>query len=304
MYDLIIIGGGAAGLTAGMYASRGGLKTILFEKGIAGGLALTTEVIENYPGFSNDISGIKLMEAMAEQAKRFGVEIVTDNIVKITEQKVITTQKAKSYKAQAVIIAAGANPEKLGIPGEKKLTGKGVSYCATCDGPLFKGKDVAVVGGGNTAIEEALFLTKYTNKVTVIHRRNALRADKILRDRAISNPKIDFFWQTKVSEIIGNDKLDRIKIENVISREIKEIYPKAIFIYVGFEPNTGFLKGVVGMDKDGYIITDENMKTSVEGIYACGDCRKKMLRQIVTACSEGAIAAVAALRYLETLSKI
>ncbi|MEA3560650.1 MAG: thioredoxin-disulfide reductase [Candidatus Omnitrophota bacterium] len=304
MYDLIIIGGGAAGLTAGMYASRGGLKTILFEKGIAGGLALTTDVIENYPGFSNDISGIKLMGAMAEQAKRFGVEIVTDNIVKITEQKVITTQKAKSYKAPAVIIAAGANPGKLGIPGEKKLTGKGVSYCATCDGPLFKGKDVAVVGGGNTAIEEALFLTKYTNKVTVIHRRNALRADKILRDRAISNPKIDFFWQAKVSEIIGNDKLDGIKIENVISREIKEIYPGAIFIYIGFEPNTGFLKGAVDMDKEGYIITDENMKTSVEGIYACGDCRKKMLRQIVTACSEGATAAVAALRYLESRSKI
>ncbi|MEA3329092.1 MAG: thioredoxin-disulfide reductase [Candidatus Omnitrophota bacterium] len=303
MYDLIILGGGAAGLSAGLYASRGGLKTLLLEKGMPGGLALTTDVIENYPGFSDPISGIKLMGGMAEQARNFGVEIVTDNITGITKQKNITTQNGKNYTAQTIIIATGANPRRLGVEGEEKLSGKGVSYCATCDGPLFREKDVVVVGGGNTAIEEALFLTRYVKKVTVIHRRDALRADKILEERAKSNPKIDFFWQAEVRKIIGNDKVDKIKVKVLKSGEIKEIPSQAVFIYVGFQPGTDFLKGIIDMDEQGYIITDENMKTSIDGVYACGDCRKKLLRQIITACSEGAVAAVAALRYLESLPK-
>ena len=302
-YDIIIIGGGPAGLTAGIYASRGRMKTLLIERLAPGGQAALTEIIENYPGFPEGILGSKLMEKLKEQTTKTGLEIISGEVTEIEMKKIIKT-KDKEYKALAIIVASGAQPQKVGISGEDRLLGKGVSYCATCDGPLFKDRDVVVVGGGDSAVEEALFLTKFAKKVTLIHRRERLRAAKILQERALANKKIEFIWDSVVTEILGKEGVEGVRVKNKKTKEEKEIPCQGVFISIGIIPATEFLKGLTNMDEKGYLLTDEDMKTSREGIYACGDCRKKLLRQIITACGEGALAAFAAARYVEELKGI
>lgn len=306
MHDVIIIGGGAAGLSAGIYTSRGRLKTLLVEKGMPGGSAATTDLIENYPGFPDGINGMELMDRFERQAERFGVEILQAEIksVKPTKDLIDARTDKGNFSTFCLIVATGSVPKKLNIPGEDEFRGKGVSYCATCDGPLFKGKALVVIGGGDAAVEEALFLTRFGKSVTLIHRRDRLRATKILQERAVANPKIDFIWGSVVTEIFGNEKMERIKIKDVKTERFKDIPCQGLFISIGIGPNTKFLEGVVRMDREGYVVTDENMKTSCEGIYACGDCRKKLLHQVVTACGDGATAAMACKLHVEELKGI
>ncbi len=311
-YELIIVGGGPAGLTAGIYATRDKIKTLLIEKVAPGGQAILSENIENYPGFPEGISGPELIQRMETQAKKFGLEITSEEVKKLkisakggfasgekNEKLKIVETENEEYESLAIIIATGAEAKKLNVPGEEKLIGKGVSYCATCDGPFFKNQEVAVIGGGDAAVQEAMFLTRFAKKVFLIHRRAQLRATKILQERAKSNPKIKFLWDTVVSEIYGDKRVDALKTKNVKTGEEKKLPVQGIFVLVGVEPQTKFLQGVATLDENGYILTDENMQTSVPGIYACGDCRKKSLRQIVTACAEGAIAAFMVGQYIE-----
>lgn len=304
-YDLIVVGGGPAGLTAGLYASRGGLKTLLIEKMGAGGPVGITEVIENYPGFPEGIQSHELMERMAAQAHRFGLEVKTfccavGLTLEGEAKKVMMENEEKAeHTAQAVIIATGAHPKRLGVPGEKEFTGKGVSYCATCDGALFKNKKVLVVGGGNAAVEEALFSSKFASELIVCHRRDQLRADKVLQERAFSNPKIKFLWNTELREIQGGMMVEKAILENNKTSEKQELFVSGVFIYVGTEPNTEFLRPLLKLDENGYIITDENLRTSVEGVFAAGDVRRSQLKQVVVAAGEGALAAVMAEKYIE-----
>lgn len=300
-YDIIIIGGGPAGLTAGIYASRARMRTLLIERLAPGGQAALTEIIENYPGFPEGVPGLELMKKMREQAIKTGLEIVPGEVTEIEAEKKLVKTKDRKYKALAIIIASGAHPQKLGVPREDRLLGKGVSYCVTCDGPLFKDRDVVVVGGGDSAVEEALFLTKFAKKVILIHRRERLRAAKILQERALANKKIEFIWDSAVTEILGEEGVDGVRVKNKKTKEEKEIPCQGVFISIGIIPATEFLKGLTNIDERGYLLTDEDMKTSQEGIYACGDCRKKLLRQIITACGEGALAAFAATKYVEEL---
>jgi len=300
-YDLIIIGGGPAGLTAGIYASRARVKTLLIESFSVICQAVTTDHIENYPGFPEGVNGFELIEKFKKQAEKFGTEFIAAEVKEIKETKpgwqIVTEDK--TYTASSIIIATGASPKRLDVPGEDKFRGRGVSYCATCDGALFKNKEVAVVGGGDTALEEALFLTRFAKKVTVIHRRNALRGTKILQERSFANKKIEIAWDSVVTEITGSGKVAGVKIKNVKTNAITDFSCDGIFICVGYTPNTGFLKDAVPLDEAGYIISDDNCLTSKAGIFAAGDCRKKLLRQVVTAAGEGATAAFACQRYLE-----
>lgn len=303
MYDVIIIGGGPAGLTAGIYATRSGLKTLLLEKLIPGGQANLTDWIENYPGFPEGISGSALMKNIEQQAKKLGLEIKSEQatgVVNNKDIKIVKTEQVE-YQTLTIIVATGAQPEKLGVSGEDKLIGKGISYCATCDGPLFRDRNLMVVGGGNAALEEALLLTKFAKKVTIVHRRAELRASKILQDRAFNNQKVDFIWDSVVQEIIGEKKVESIKIKNLKNNEGQTISIDGIFVFIGTKPDTEFVQNIVKMDKAGYIITDENMVSSCDGIYACGDARKRVLKQVITACAEGAIAAVSAAQYVDNL---
>jgi len=308
-YDIIVIGGGPAGLTAGLYTARSKMKTLLLEKMAPGGQAALAWTIENYPGFPEGISGPELMERVRKQAERYGLEIKSGEVVKVNissedEQskgmleKVINTEEGEEYKTVALIVATGTRPRKLGVPGEERLIGRGVSYCATCDGPLFKNRKVVVVGGGDAAVEEALFLSKFAEKTTLIHRREELRATKTMQERAISNPKLEFLWKSTVTEILGETEVEGVKVRNLETGKDLTLEAKGIFVYIGTIPNIGFLKGIVKMDDKGFIITDENMETSVSGIYACGDVRKKLLKQVVTACGEGATAGFAAGQYV------
>ncbi len=301
LYEIVIIGGGPAGLTAGIYGSRSKRDTLIIEKLLPGGQVGLTDLVENYPGFPEGINGPDLVKRMEEQAKRFGAEILTDEIIDISLAGDIKEIVGRSnvYKAKTVIIASGAEPRKLGVPGEKEFTGKGVSYCATCDGAFFEGQEIAVVGGGDTAVQEAIYLTQFAKKVTIIHRRDKLRASKILQERAFKNDKIEFLWDSVVTEIIGDKRVEKIKVKNVKTQEESIIEKSGIFIYIGLVPNTDYLKGKIKLSEDGYIITDENMKTDIEGVYAAGDIRKKNLRQIVTAVADGAQAAMSAVEYLE-----
>jgi len=300
-YDLIIIGGGPAGLTAGIYASRARVKTLLIESFSVICQAVTTDHIENYPGFPEGVNGFELIEKFKKQAEKFGTEFIAAEVKEIKETKpgwqIVTEDK--TYTASSIIIATGASPKRLDVPGEDKFRGRGVSYCATCDGALFKNKEVVVVGGGDTALEEALFLTRFAKKVTVIHRRNALRGTKILQERSFANKKIEIAWDSVVTEIAGSGKVAGVKIKNVKTNAITDFSCDGIFICVGYTPNTGFLKDAVPLDEAGYIISDDNCLTSKAGIFAAGDCRKKLLRQVVTAAGEGATAAFACQRYLE-----
>jgi len=310
IYDVIIIGGGAAGLTAGIYLARARMDTLLIEKMSPGGQAILTEIIENYPGFPHGITGPELMQKMEEQAIRFGLKIEYGEVVKVEikeeKQGKIKTVKTdnQEYKTLAVIVASGAEASKLGVPREEELRGRGVSYCATCDAPFFQGQKIVVVGGGDTAIEEALYLTKFAREITIIHRRDRLRATKILQERIFSNKKVNFAWNSTVTKILGKEKVEGILIKSTKTGQEREIYCQGVFMFVGNLPNTKFLEGIIKLDDKGYVITDNNMMSSHEGIYACGDVRKKILRQVITACGEGATAAFAAGKYIEELKGV
>ena len=307
-YDVIIIGGGPAGLTAGLYTARSKMKTLLLEKIAPGGQAAVAWTIENYPGFPEGIGGPELMDRFKKQVEKYGLEIKSGEVVKINvpsedelskgePEKVIRTEK-EEYKTIALIVATGTRPRKLEVPGEERLIGRGVSYCATCDGPLFKNRKVVVVGGGDTAVKEALFLSKFAEKTTLIHRRDELRATKIIQERAISNPKMEFVWKSIVTEVLGEAEVKGVRVRNLETGKDLILDAKGIFVCIGTVPNTRFLRDIVEMDDKGFIITDENMETSIKGIYACGDVRKKLLRQVVTACGEGATAGFAAGQYV------
>jgi len=307
IYDVVIIGGGPAGLTAAIYTSRAGLKTLLVESVAIAGQAVTASDIENYPGFPEGVNGFELIDKFKKQATRFGTEFKIKDVKTIKESE---SNGKKAYEIQldgenllslSVIIACGSSPRKLNIPGEEKFLGKGISYCAVCDGAFFKNKDIIVVGGGDTAVEEALFLTKFGRQITLVHRRDRLRATKVLQERALANKKIKFIWDSVLTEVLGDGKVKSVKTKNVKTGEKKDVPSDGVFISVGYTPNTGFLKGVLKLNKTGYVITDDNMKTSKEGIFASGDAREKLLRQIVTACGDGATAAFSAHLYVEEL---
>ncbi|MBI4982956.1 MAG: thioredoxin-disulfide reductase [Candidatus Omnitrophica bacterium] len=304
IYDLVIIGAGPAGLTAAIYAGRYRLKTIVLEKIGCGGQIVLSQTIENYPGFPGGILTHELIDKFKKQVDELGVEIVSEEVVEIVQssqlKEPIYSIKTKDsfYEARTVIIASGAQPKRLGVAGEQALTGRGVSYCGTCDGPLFKNKEIVVVGGGDRAIEEAIFLTTYANKVSVIHRRDKLRASEILEERARKNPKISFILDTVIDEIVGKDRVEAVKIHNVKTNVVTNIVCQGVFVFVGILPNTAFLKNQLQLDELGFVITDEQMQTLKQGVFACGDCRKKSLYQVVNACGEAAVAAYSAERYL------
>lgn len=308
-YDVIIVGGGPAALAAAIYTCRALLKTVIFEKKYLGGQLVGTELIENYPGFPEVISGIDLIQRMEAQAKRFGVEIRYEEVLKLEVEnglKVVTTD-TDTYASHVAILAAGADPKKLDVPGEKEFYGKGVSYCATCDGAFFRGKDVVVVGGGDSAITEGLFLTKYAKTVQIIHRRDEFRATKIYLDEALSHPKIKVILNTIIESIHGQEKVDGVVTQNVLTKEKKEIPCQGVFIFIGSVPNTGFLGNLLCVDAGCHIETNIHMETAIEGVYAVGDIRKNSYRQIATAIGDGVTAAIAAehkLAELKALGKV
>mgnify|MGYP000954790028 CR=1 FL=1 len=299
-YDIIIIGGGPAGLSAAIYSARGGLKTAVFEKAFIGGQITVTDEVENYPGFEEPLSGFELTEKMRLQAERFGTKFHDEEITAIGLEglcKIIQT-KDNTYRAKSVIICTGAHPRRLNVPGEEPFTGRGVSYCATCDGALYRDKIVAVVGGGDSAIEEGLFLTRFAKKVIVVHRRDSLRAQKIIQERAFKNPKMEFVWDTVVQEIRGDSKVKELELYNRKTNQITHIPVDGVFIYVGILPNNELLESRLELDSAGFVLTDEYMHTNVPGIYAAGDIRHTVLRQVVTATSDGAIAAWSAEKWI------
>jgi len=302
----MIIGGGPAGYTAGIYAARSGMKALLLE-GVSTVSQITiTDLIENYPGIPDGINGFELMQLFKKQALNFGLDIVAQDaaaLAKSADHPAVweVTAAGKTFKTLSVIAATGAQWNKLGVPGEEEFAGRGVSYCATCDGPFYRDKDVVVVGGGDTAIQEALFLTHFARKVTVIHRRDRLRAAAILQKRAFAEKKIEFAWKAKLAEITGREFVTGVKVADVESGKISELSADGVFIFVGLTPNTGLFRGVVDMDEGGYIITDENMRASAAGIFAAGDCRAKRFRQVVTAAGDGANALYSAELYVDEL---
>ncbi|GAV23211.1 thioredoxin-disulfide reductase [Carboxydothermus pertinax] len=304
-YDVIIIGAGPAGLSAALYSARSKLSTLYIEKLSTGGQAATTDEIENYPGFARGIPGPDLTQQMEQQAQRFGAKKLNAEVKAIELQgddRIVKTTKGDLI-AKVVIIASGAAPKLLGCPGELEFRARGVSYCATCDAAFYEGANVMVVGGGDSAVEEACYLTKFAEKVTLVHRRDTLRATKVLQERAFANEKLEILWNTVVEEIIGTDVVEKVRLKNVVTGEVFEKEIDGIFIYVGLEPNTEFVKSLVTLDERGYIITDENMRTNIPGVYAAGDVRQKLLRQVVTAAADGAIAAYHAEKYLEECIK-
>lgn len=299
-YDLIIIGGGPAGLTAGLYGARAGMKTLLLEKAMPGGQAALTEKIENYPGYPDGIGGPELMMSFMEQAMRFGMEFKTEEVTQVDfsgEEKVIEAGGNK-YIAKAVILASGARARLLEVSGEQKFHSRGVSYCATCDGAFFPDKKVFVVGGGDSALEEAMFLTKYAREVVVVHRRDQFRAANVVQERAKKNDKIRFILDTVIEEIKGGAKVEQLVLKNVKNGEATTEDADGVFVFVGTIPNTSFLKDKVTLTEQGYIVTRELLGTSARGVYAAGDVREKFLRQVSTAVGDGAEAAMAAERYL------
>jgi len=309
IYDVAIIGGGPAGLTAALYLCRARMKAVLIERLMCGGQILIADMIENYPGFPHGVKGPDLAEHFEKQALHCGLKLeygeVCGIVQKKTEKEPFTVELAggKNVHALSVIIATGADWNKLNIPGEKELTGRGVSYCATCDGPMCNGKEVVVVGGGDTAIGEAVFLTKFAHKVTIVHRRDKLRATKIIQERAAENKKIAMCLNSVPVEILGKSKVEGVKVRDVKTGQEKTIRADAVFVLIGLKPNSGPVKYIVKTDDNGCVITDEDMNTSVDGIFACGDVRKKLLRQIVTAAGDGATAAFNAEAYVECVKE-
>ncbi|MFZ5801087.1 MAG: thioredoxin-disulfide reductase [Candidatus Omnitrophota bacterium] len=301
MYDTIIIGAGPAGLTAGLYAGRGRLNTLILERMTAGGQVMLTQSLENFPGFPGEVKADELIERMTHQVRDLGVEIRNAAVQRISaaENFTLLDEDNHDFTSRSLIIASGALPRELGVEGEKKLTGRGVSYCAVCDGPLFRDKDIAVVGGGDRAVEEATYLSRFAKSITLIHRRDALRATKILQEHLLHNPKISVVWDSVVTAMEGENYLSGLKLKNVKNGEESFLKCLGVFVAIGVNPNTHFLKGIVHTDAQGYILTDENLMTSQPGIFACGDCRKRPLLQVITACAEGALAAFSANRFLE-----
>lgn len=300
-FDLIIIGAGPAGLTAAMYAGRSRLKTLVLERQAPGGRILLTGTVENIPGFPEGITPQEFAARMERHAKDVGAEIRAEDAVSVdTASKTVTTD-AGTYKARALIVASGAFPRTLNVPGEESLTGKGVSYCAVCDAPFFKGKQVVIIGGGNTVAEEAEYLGRFASRITIIHRRAELRASAILQERLQANEKVVFLLETVVTAINGDARVTGVATKNVKTGAEGTLPCDGVFIYVGYSPDTGLVKGQVDMDDAGFIITDRDMKTSCAGVFACGDCCVKGLYQVVTACSDGAIAADTAYRYVAAL---
>ena len=302
IYDLIIIGGGPAGLTAGIYATRGKLNTLLLERLNPGGLVASTEWVENYPGFPEGIIGGELMKKMEEQATKFGLQIATFKEVNSVDLKSkIKTIRVdqEQYKAKAVIITSGTEPKKLNIPGEEKFKGRGVSYCATCDGPFFQGKDIVIIGAGSSGIQEGLYLTRFVKSITVVEFMPHMNAEKILQERALNEPKFSFFLNHMVTSINGENQIESVTIKSRETGEVKTIQASGVFIYVGWNPMTNFLKGQVDLDQWGYVIAGEDTKTSLPGVFAAGDVRQKILRQITTAVCDGTVAAFMAERYVE-----
>lgn len=299
-YDIIIIGGGPAGLTAGIYAARARLDTLLLEKLMVGGQIATADIVENFPGFPKGINGLELTQLMHEQATKFGVTTVMAEVtgLKLTgELKTVKTTEG-DFTAHTVIIAGGSVRSKLAVPGEEEYAGRGVSYCATCDGAFFRDKTVAVVGGGNVAVSEAIHLTSFAGKVIVIHRRSELRADRILQERILADPKIEMRWDSVVTEIKGQDFVSELKLKNVKTGQESTLSVNGVFISVGLKPETGYLKGVLRLDDGGYIVTTETMETEVPGIFAAGDIRHNSGRQAICAAGDGATAAMSAERFL------
>jgi thioredoxin reductase (NADPH) len=301
-YDLIIVGAGPAGLTGALYAGRSMLRTVLLEKGIPGGELLNTELIEDYPGFES-VKGFELAEKMAAHALKFGAELVTDGVVSVAKgadgRFLATTESGAQYRAPVVLLTAGGTPTKLGVPGEIEYAGKGVSYCAVCDGHFFRGEVLGVVGGGDAAAEEADFLTRYASKVYLIHRRDELRASRIIQRRLFENAKIEVVWDTVVESIEGTaDALAHLALRNVKTGAASALPVGGVFIFVGFRPNTGIVQGHVEHDEGGYLITDEVMMTSIPGLYAAGDVRAQLTRQVTTAVGDATTAVIAATRYL------
>ncbi|HHV94690.1 MAG TPA: thioredoxin-disulfide reductase [Firmicutes bacterium] len=300
VYDVAIIGGGPAGMTAGIYAGRAHLKACILEGMSTGGQMFTTAVIENYPGYDS-IDGPALTQAMEEQVRRWDVKILYMHVTGLKRQAdlfAIEVLSGETIHAKTVIAAAGSKPRRLGVPGENEFQGRGVSYCATCDGAFFRGKSVAVVGGGDSAVEEGLYLTRFVDKVTIIHRRDQLRASRHLQERAFANPKIEFIWDSVVEAIEGHQAVEQLRVKNVKTGAVTTLPADGVFIYVGMLPNSEFLQGVVELDPWGYVVAGEDTVTSEPGIFAAGDIRTKSLRQIVTAVADGAVAAMAAEKYL------
>lgn len=300
-YDLIILGGGAAGLTAAIYGGRGLLKTAIIDTEVTGGQLNKILEIENYPGFPL-IGGYDLVEKLEEHADKFNVDkFIMQEIVKVDlslQTKIIETTET-IFKAKTVIIATGAKLMKIGVPGETELIGRGVSYCAVCDGAFFRDKEVSVIGGGNAAVEEALYLTRFASKVNIIHRRDELRAEKIYQEKAFAHNKINFIWNTVVTAVNGKDKVESISVQNTKTGETGEIKTDAVFPYIGYSPNTELFRDQIKLDKNGFIETDTNLSTSCEGVYAAGDVRVSPLRQVVISCADGALSATSAAKYLE-----
>jgi thioredoxin reductase (NADPH) len=303
MEDLIIIGAAPAGLTAGLYAARARVKTVLLERLSPGGQLITTDWVENYPGFPEGISGFELVDRMKSQVEQFGLVIQNQEVIRLKlsgEKKVAVTDK-EELEARALILACGATPQKLEIEGEALLTGKGVSYCATCDGPFCTGQEVAVIGGGDTAVEEALFLTRFASKVYLIHRRNELRATKLLQERALAEEKMEFIWDTIPTRIAGETGVEGIDLKNVKTDEVSYLPVQAVFTFIGYNPNNELIKDCLELDERGFVLTNNDMETSIPGVFAAGDIRSKLLRQVSTAVGEGATAAFAAEKYIESL---
>ncbi|OGX04902.1 MAG: thioredoxin-disulfide reductase [Omnitrophica bacterium RIFCSPLOWO2_12_FULL_50_11] len=305
-YDVLIVGGGGAGFTAAIYTSRAKLTTLLLEKQTPGGQIALTDMVENYPGFPEGITGLDISKRMEEQAKRYGTEVRYEEVKLIEKQnggfQVNTAQG--SYQMRSIILATGASFRMLGVPGERELTGRGVSYCATCDGAFFKNKEVVVVGGGDSALQEGLFLTRFVNGLSVVHRRGKLRASPILQDRARENPKFRFVWDTVVTRIEGKNKVENVRLKNVRTGEENDLKTGGIFIFIGHVPATEFLKGFVELDEKGYVKTSDKLETSVSGVFAAGEVRAGAVKQLVSACGEGCEAALAAQAYLEQLDLV
>ncbi|MFH1379795.1 MAG: thioredoxin-disulfide reductase [bacterium] len=300
IYDLIIIGAGPAGLTAALYALRARMNILVIDKAGTGGQALIIDNIENFPGFSENSSGFVWVEKIETQLKQFDFNVKAESVKSISPGEymtVITDQN--SYQTDAIICSTGAEPKKIGVKGEQEFVGKGVSYCATCDGPFFKNKHVVVVGGGDTAVKDALVLTRFAHKITLVHRRDRLRAEKIMQEQLLSSSQVTVEWNSSVSEIKGSTKVEKIKLTNIKTNNTKDLSCDGVFVLIGITPATAFLQGLVKTDSQGFIETNAHMETSKPGIFAAGDCRIQLLRQIITACGDGATAAYAAQHYVD-----
>jgi len=308
IYDVITIGGGPAGLTAGIYMSRANLNALLIESPVYPSQISVTDLVENYPAFPDGITGSELVSKFEEQALKFGLNIVKENIGTIAETFINSNKGWKvetdsgTYTALSVVMATGATWVKLGVPGESELTGRGVSYCATCDAPFYKDRTVIVVGGGDTAVQEAIYLTKFAKEVIIVHRRDRLRAVGVLQEKAFSNGKISFIWDSEVEEILGIDTVTGVRLRNVQTQQTRDVTADGVFIFIGSMPNSSLVKDIVDVDQNGSIMVDKEMKATADGIFACGDCTDTSFKQVITACGDGARAAYSTQRYVEDLN--